>query len=141
MDSALFGATLGLCNRKALPPACAAAAIDSASSATASVRGDGRSGLVSAMKYLQSARNAITSARQTSGSHIDRRMAHHRRQPQPVKAGEDVTMLMLIVGLMLFLGAHSIAVVAPGWRNRVVMHLRERSWKGAYSLISAAGLV
>ncbi|HEX2791980.1 MAG TPA: NnrU family protein [Steroidobacteraceae bacterium] len=50
-------------------------------------------------------------------------------------------MLMLIVGLILFFGPHSIAVVAPGWRNRVVMHLRERSWKGAYSLLSAAGLI
>jgi uncharacterized membrane protein len=50
-------------------------------------------------------------------------------------------MLMLIVGLILFFGPHSIAVVAPGWRNRAVMHLRERSWKGAYSLLSGAGLI
>ncbi len=50
-------------------------------------------------------------------------------------------MLMLIVGLILFFGPHSIAVVAPGWRDRAVMHLRERSWKGAYSLLSGAGLV
>jgi uncharacterized membrane protein len=50
-------------------------------------------------------------------------------------------MLMLIVGLILFFGPHSIAVIAPGWRNRAVMHLREQSWKGAYSLLSAAGLI
>ncbi len=50
-------------------------------------------------------------------------------------------MLILIAGLILFFGPHSIAVVAPGWRNRAVMHLRERSWKGAYSLLSGAGLV
>lgn len=50
-------------------------------------------------------------------------------------------MLMLIVGLILFFGPHSIAVVAPGWRNRAVMHLRERSWKGAYALLSGAGLI
>jgi uncharacterized membrane protein len=50
-------------------------------------------------------------------------------------------MLMLIVGLILFFGPHSIAVVAPGWRNRAVMHLRERSWKGVYSLLSGAGLI
>ena len=50
-------------------------------------------------------------------------------------------MLMLIVGLILFFGPHSIAVVAPGWRNRAVMHLSEQAWKGAYSLISAAGLI
>jgi uncharacterized membrane protein len=61
--------------------------------------------------------------------------------PKAVSDGEGVTMLILIVGLILFFGPHSIAVVAPGWRNRAVMHLREQSWKGAYSLISAAGLV
>ena len=49
-------------------------------------------------------------------------------------------MLMLIAGLILFFVPHSVAVVAPGWRNRIVMHLRERSWKGMYSLVSAAGL-
>jgi uncharacterized membrane protein len=59
----------------------------------------------------------------------------------PASDGEVVTMLMLIVGLILFFGPHSIAVVAPGWRNRAVMHLSEQAWKGAYSLISAAGFV
>jgi uncharacterized membrane protein len=49
-------------------------------------------------------------------------------------------MLMLIAGLILFFVPHSVAVVAPSWRNRLVMHLRARSWKGVYSLVSAAGL-
>ncbi|MFI4868233.1 MAG: NnrU family protein [Steroidobacterales bacterium] len=49
-------------------------------------------------------------------------------------------MLMLIAGLILFFGPHSIAIVAPGWRDRIVMHLRAGVWKAAYSLISAAGL-
>jgi uncharacterized membrane protein len=59
----------------------------------------------------------------------------------PASDDEDVTMLLLIVGLILFFGPHSIAVVAPGWRNRAVMHMSEQAWKGAYSLISAAGFV
>lgn len=50
-------------------------------------------------------------------------------------------MLMLIAGLILFFGPHSVAIVAPSWRDRMVMHLRALSWKGAYSLISAAGLI
>jgi uncharacterized membrane protein len=50
-------------------------------------------------------------------------------------------MLMLIAGLILFFVPHSVAIVAPSWRDRMVMHLRERSWKGMYSLISAAGLI
>jgi uncharacterized membrane protein len=49
-------------------------------------------------------------------------------------------MLMLLAGLILFFVPHSVAVVAPSWRNRIVMHLRARSWKGVYSLVSAAGL-
>ena len=49
-------------------------------------------------------------------------------------------MLMLIAGLILFFGPHSIAIVAPSWRDRIVMHLRAGVWKAAYSLISAAGL-
>ena len=49
-------------------------------------------------------------------------------------------MLMLIAGLILFFGPHSIAVVAPRWRDRALMHLGAGTWKGAYSLISAAGL-
>ena len=50
-------------------------------------------------------------------------------------------MLMLIAGLILFFGPHSVAIVATSWRDRMVMHLRALSWKGAYSLISAAGLI
>jgi uncharacterized membrane protein len=50
-------------------------------------------------------------------------------------------MLMLLAGLILFFAPHSVALVAPSWRNRMVMHLRPRSWKGVYSLISAAGLI
>jgi uncharacterized membrane protein len=50
-------------------------------------------------------------------------------------------MLMLLAGLILFFAPHSVALVAPSWRNRMVMHLRPRSWKGMYSLISTAGLI
>src|ERR1700689_2976793 len=57
------------------------------------------------------------------------------------EAGEDVAMLMLLAGLILFFAPHSVAVMAPSWRNRMVMHLRPRSWKGVYSLISTAGLI
>jgi uncharacterized membrane protein len=49
-------------------------------------------------------------------------------------------MLMLVAGLVLFFGPHSIAIVAPGWRDRIVMHLRAGAWKAAYSLLSALGL-
>jgi len=50
-------------------------------------------------------------------------------------------MLALIVGLIVFFGLHSIAIVAPGWRERCVQRLGEGPWKGLYSLLSAVGFV
>ena len=49
-------------------------------------------------------------------------------------------MAMMIAGLVLFFGAHSVAIVAPRWRTRVLLHLRAGWWKGVYSLASGAGL-
>lgn len=49
-------------------------------------------------------------------------------------------MFMLIVGLLLFLGVHSVAMVAPRWRDRMVTRLGETAYQGIYSLISFAGL-
>jgi len=50
-------------------------------------------------------------------------------------------MLVLVVGLAIFLGVHSVSIVAPGWRAATVARLGERPWKGLYSLASAVGLV
>jgi uncharacterized membrane protein len=55
-------------------------------------------------------------------------------------AEEDVTMLFLIAGLILFFGPHSLGIVAANWRERMVMHMRPGRWKAVYSLVSAAGL-
>lgn len=50
-------------------------------------------------------------------------------------------MTQLIIGLILFIGGHSIAIVAPGWRDAMVARIGELPWKGLYSLVSIAGLV
>ena len=50
-------------------------------------------------------------------------------------------MSLLIVGLVLFLGVHSIAIVSPGLRGRAVQGMGEGAWKGLYALVSAAGFV
>ncbi len=50
-------------------------------------------------------------------------------------------MSLMIIGLIVFLGAHSVRMVAPGWRERQIRHLGEKTWKGLYSLVSLAGLV
>ena len=48
---------------------------------------------------------------------------------------------MLIVGLILFLGAHSTRIVAEGWRSAIIRRLGAGTWKAAYSLVSLVGLV
>jgi len=47
-------------------------------------------------------------------------------------------MALFLVGLVLFLGIHSVAIVAPAWRDAQVAR-NERAWKGVYSVISIAG--
>ena len=50
-------------------------------------------------------------------------------------------MLFLILGLVLFLGIHSVSIVAEGWRDRTMQRMGENAWKGTYSLVSLAGFV
>jgi uncharacterized membrane protein len=50
-------------------------------------------------------------------------------------------MLLLVLGLVLFLGAHSVRIVAEGWRASTIAGIGEKKWKGAYSLVSIGGFV
>jgi len=50
-------------------------------------------------------------------------------------------MLVMIVGLVLFLGIHSVAIFANDWRTAQIAARGENVWKGVYSAISLAGLV
>jgi uncharacterized membrane protein len=49
-------------------------------------------------------------------------------------------MILFITGLLLFLGIHSVSIVAPGWRGAQVARRGEGAWKGIYSIVSAVGL-
>ena len=49
-------------------------------------------------------------------------------------------MQALIAGLVVFLGIHSIRIVAPALRDALAARLGEWPWKGLYSLVAAAGL-
>jgi uncharacterized membrane protein len=51
-----------------------------------------------------------------------------------------MSVLPLVLGLLLFLGVHSIRIVADGWRTRQLARLGMMRWKGLYSLISVLGL-
>ncbi len=49
-------------------------------------------------------------------------------------------MLVLIVGLILFFGIHTVRIVAPEQRLSWIERIGEGPWKSIYSLISFAGL-
>ena len=50
-------------------------------------------------------------------------------------------MTVLILGLLLFLGVHSVRIVADGWRTAQIARLGANRWKRLYTLASVAGLV
>lgn len=49
-------------------------------------------------------------------------------------------MLLLIAGLVLFLGVHSVAIVDIGWRDRMASRIGEIPWKALYGVIALIGL-
>ena len=50
-------------------------------------------------------------------------------------------MVMLLLGLVLFLGVHSTRIVANGWRSDMIGRFGEMPWKAAYAALSIAGFV
>jgi uncharacterized membrane protein len=47
----------------------------------------------------------------------------------------------LILGLVLFLGVHSVRIVAEDWRSRTIARMGAGAWKGVYSVVSLVGFV
>ncbi len=47
-------------------------------------------------------------------------------------------MTLFLIGLVLFLGIHSVAIVAPAWRDAQAAR-NPGAWKGIYSVVSIAG--
>jgi uncharacterized membrane protein len=54
---------------------------------------------------------------------------------------ERKKMIWLILGLLVFLGVHSVRIVADPWRTRMIARIGLNHWKGLYSLASLAGFV
>ncbi len=50
-------------------------------------------------------------------------------------------MSVLVLGLVIFLGVHSLSIVNWRWRDRMVARMGEGPWMGLYSLAAVAGLV
>jgi uncharacterized membrane protein len=49
-------------------------------------------------------------------------------------------LIVLVLGLLIFLGAHSVRIVADGWRGVQITRFGAGTWKGLYSLAAAVGL-
>lgn len=50
-------------------------------------------------------------------------------------------MFILIAGLVIFLGLHSVRMVAPAFRENFIATRGKRTWKIAYSVLSLVGLI
>lgn len=50
-------------------------------------------------------------------------------------------MLVLVVGLFVFLGIHSVRIFADDWRSNARARMGEGAWKGLYSIVSLGGFV
>ena len=50
-------------------------------------------------------------------------------------------MAILIAGLLVFLGAHSMRIVAPEWREQMIARLGNNAWRGIISVLSILGFV
>lgn len=50
-------------------------------------------------------------------------------------------MLMLVTGLVVFFGVHSVAIVNEPWRDRMAAVMGEMAWKGLYAVVALAGVI
>lgn len=50
-------------------------------------------------------------------------------------------MVRLLAGMVVFLGVHSVSIVAPAWRDRMVAAIGAGPWKGLYSILSLVGFL
>jgi uncharacterized membrane protein len=53
--------------------------------------------------------------------------------------GNINAMTLLIAGLVLFLGAHSVRIVADPWRTSMIARIGRNPWRGLYTLVSLVG--
>ena len=48
-------------------------------------------------------------------------------------------MKLLVAGLVVFLGVHSVRIVADGWRTATIERMGRNAWRALYSIVSLAG--
>lgn len=52
-----------------------------------------------------------------------------------------MSLLLLTLGLLVFLGSHSIRIVADPWRNAQIQKLGDKTWKGLFTVVSIVSFV
>ncbi|WP_395058819.1 NnrU family protein [Polaromonas sp.] len=50
-------------------------------------------------------------------------------------------MMILLLGLLVFLGGHSVRIFADGWRSATIARVGELPWKAVYAVLSIIGFV
>jgi len=50
-------------------------------------------------------------------------------------------MALLVIGLVVFIGVHSVRIVSDDFRSRTIARLGLNTWKGLYSVAAIAGFV
>jgi uncharacterized membrane protein len=50
-------------------------------------------------------------------------------------------MVLLLLGLVVFLGVHSVRIAADGWRSATIARIGELPWKAVYATLSIIGFV
>jgi len=57
------------------------------------------------------------------------------------RVAKESLMIMLVLGVLVFLGVHSVRIFADGWRTQQIERLGVSAWKGIIAGISLLGLV
>lgn len=63
-----------------------------------------------------------------------------RSESDTTGSGSSMAIAVLVLGLVVLLGGHSIHLVAPGWQAAQRGRLGQRKWRLIYSLVSLVGL-
>lgn len=50
-------------------------------------------------------------------------------------------MTLLLLGILIFLGIHSVSILAPAWRSATAARFGEPAWKSLYSVVALLGFV
>ncbi len=58
-----------------------------------------------------------------------------------LRNSESLKMAYLVLGLVLFLGVHSVRIFADGWRTQTIGRVGENTFKGLYTALSLLGFV